>query len=104
MGADSYHFTVGRRARTYGRWDPGKKEVIKDDLEPAKVRCANCGQYVRFIVQTIQVYKLAEGDPRIQQLGKDKVFRTENWCLQCIRAGNVEDDSTRTFVNIGGMS
>jgi len=54
-------------------------------------------------MQTIQVYKLQDGDPRIASLGKDKVFRTENWCMQCVRAGNIEDDTNRTFVNLGGM-
>jgi len=95
MGADSYHFTPNTRARIYN------KET--DDLEPVKVRCANCYNYVRAITQLTFVYKLREGDPRIAQLGKDKVFRTENWCLECMRGANIEDDKTRTFVNLGGM-
>lgn len=103
MGADSYHFTPNKRARKYGTWDEGQKKVIPDDLEPAKLRCANCFNYVRNTIEVVQVYKLREGDPRIQGLGKDKVFRTERWCLNCIRSSNVEDDVGRTFVNLGGL-
>ena len=95
MSTDSYHFTPQKRARMYN------KET--DDLEPVKIKCANCYNYVRFVWQNTQVFKLREGDPRIAQMGKDKVYRTENWCTNCMRSANIEDDSSRTFVNLGGM-
>ena len=99
--SDGLHFTPDRRPRKFGTWDPGSKSVIKDDLEIVKVKCANCYNYVRTIVQIVQVYKLREGDPRVAQTGKDKVFKTENWCLQCMRGANMEDDSSKVMLGVG---
>ena len=101
MMSDSWHFTPGYKSRKIGTWDPAKKEVIKDDLEIVKVRCANCGNYVRGTIEYVQVFKLREGDPRIAQMGKDKVFKSERWCLPCVRAAPMEDDSNRTMLGIG---
>ena len=99
MAADSYHFTHNRRARVYGRWEDGK--YIADDMSPVVVKCANCGNYVRSIVQIIQTFKLREGHPAIAQNGgKDKIFRTENWCLRCLVTGT-EEDSSRTMLGVG---
>ena len=100
MGADSYHFTPGYKSRKIGSWDE-RHGYIKDDLEIVKVRCANCGNYVRGTVEYVMVYKLREGDPRIQQMGKDKVFKSERWCLACFRGANIEDDSNRTMLGSG---
>lgn len=97
--ADSYHFTPTYKSRKIGSWDG--KQVIQDDLEVVKVRCANCGNYVRGTFEYVQVFKLREGDPRIAQMGKDKVFKSERWCLRCMRGANIEDDSDRTMLGIG---
>lgn len=92
-------FTPNKRARVFGRWE-GKK-FIPDDASPVVVKCANCFNYVRNIVQVIQVYKLREGHPEIARTGKDKIFRTENWCLRCINSPSMEDDAGRTILGVG---
>lgn len=97
--ADSYHFTPGYKSRKIGSWDG--KRIVQDDLEIVKVRCANCGNYARMTFEGVMLYKLREGDPRIAQYGKDKVYKSERWCLQCIRGANIEDDSNRTMLGIG---
>lgn len=98
-GTEGYHFTPNKRARVYGRWE-GQK-YYPDDVSPVVVKCANCFNYVRNIVQVISVMKLKEGHPQIAQNGgKDKIYRTENWCLRCVVTGT-EEDSNRTIMGVG---
>jgi len=98
--ATGLHFTPNKKARVFGRWE-GQK-YIPDDVSPVVVKCANCGNYVRNIMQVLSVLKLREGHPQIAQNGgKDKIYRTENWCLQCVNNPTYEDDSNRTIMGVG---
>jgi len=99
MGGESYHFTPNKRARVYGRWED--KKYIPDDVAPVVIKCYNCGNYVRNIIQVISAVKLRDGHPQIAANGgKDKLYKTENWCTRCVTTGT-EEDSNRTILGVG---
>lgn len=80
-------FAVNRRKRTY-----------RD--QPKRLKCFNCGNKVLAVVQTVRVFSYPPKDPRIARDGVDGELLRENWCLACIRAAPMEDDSGKCPVSI----
>jgi hypothetical protein len=85
-------FKVDKKARVIN--------LAKDNRIPVRVRCANCGSRAYIIVPTYQLFAYMPGDPRILKKGLDREEQWENWCLQCIRAGYIEDDMGRTSISV----
>jgi DNA-directed RNA polymerase subunit RPC12/RpoP len=82
-------FRVGRKRRFYNN--------ETSDLRPARLKCANCGNKVLFVVKVQQLFAYPKGQVKD---GYDRQLNTEHWCLNCIRGANIEDDSSKTRVSV----
>jgi hypothetical protein len=69
-------------------------------LIPVRVKCARCPNRMYKYIKVRQLWAYPPGDSRIMKLGVDRQISVENWCLSCVRAAAIDDDTSRTGVSV----